>query len=286
MDEYLDEEVEAVKLAFDVICKGWDREVMSPTTSRKAINPLMQASASSPTQARQFLSTQNPALLKRNVLASFTGLLLLPVTIVPRTVGAVGGALMTGGSAAVQGIAMLNPQRWGGSSSGTGAGAGYSRNLEKQNGMLFEVDEKEEDYVPSMRASVPDKSSGFFLSFPSYSSGVDILPIVSLNHLEITSPTPLMGNRSASPLPSGASGDAATHQLDLLLSLDVALELIHADRESLKRVETFAGYPGHYGHRVRDTVEELFILMLQALGDQHVSKGFSQCVFLFLFKNH
>jgi hypothetical protein len=27
MDEYLDEEVESVKQAFEVICKGWDKEV-------------------------------------------------------------------------------------------------------------------------------------------------------------------------------------------------------------------------------------------------------------------
>ena len=27
MDEYLDEEVESVKLAFDAICQDWDREV-------------------------------------------------------------------------------------------------------------------------------------------------------------------------------------------------------------------------------------------------------------------
>jgi recyclin-1 len=66
------------------------------------------------------------------------------------------------------------------------------------------------------------------------------------------------------------------NQLDLLLSLDVALELIQADREALKRVEGFAGYPGHYGYRVRDTIEELFILMLQTLGDRHVTKGFAQ----------
>lgn len=72
-----------------------------------------------------------------------------------------------------------------------------------------------------------------------------------------------------------------TNQLDLLLSLDVALELIHADREALKRVETFAGYPGHYGHRVRDTIEELFILVLQTLGERHVTKGFSQWVTLY-----
>lgn len=80
------------------------------------------------------------------------------------------------------------------------------------------------------------------------------------------------------PTKNGSSEDTAANQLDLLLSLDVALELIHADREALKRVEAFSGYPGHYGHRVRDTVEELFILMLQTLGERHVTKGFLQYV--------
>ena len=61
-----------------------------------------------------------------------------------------------------------------------------------------------------------------------------------------------------------------------MLSLDVAIELIQADREALKRVETFSGYPGHYGHRVRDTIEEIFILMLQALGERHITVGFAR----------
>ena len=78
--------------------------------------------------------------------------------------------------------------------------------------------------------------------------------------------------------PLSSNGSDVQHQLDLLLSLDVALEMIHADRESLKRVETFAGYPGHYGHRVRDTIEEIFILMLQAVGEKHISKGFAMSV--------
>lgn len=65
-------------------------------------------------------------------------------------------------------------------------------------------------------------------------------------------------------------------KMDLLLSLDVALELIHADRESLKRVETFASYPGPCGHRVRDTIEEVFILLLQAMGERHISPGFDR----------
>jgi recyclin-1 len=33
------------------------------------------------------------------------------------------------------------------------------------------------------------------------------------------------------------------------------------DREALKRTETSAGYPGHYGHRVHDTIEEISILL-------------------------
>lgn len=74
--------------------------------------------------------------------------------------------------------------------------------------------------------------------------------------------------------PMGATTATSFDKLDLLLSLDVALELIHADRESLKRVETFSGYPGQYGHRVRDTIEEIFVLLLQALSERHVKPGF------------
>ena len=64
--------------------------------------------------------------------------------------------------------------------------------------------------------------------------------------------------------------------MDLLLSLDIALELIHATRDALKRTETFAGYPGAYGHRVRETIEELFILMLQSMAQRHLSVGFER----------
>jgi recyclin-1 len=71
---------------------------------------------------------------------------------------------------------------------------------------------------------------------------------------------------------------AAFAQFDLLLSLDVAIELIQTDRESLKRCETFAGYPGHYGHRVRDTIEEIFVLLLQAMGERHLEPGFRMLV--------
>jgi recyclin-1 len=94
----------------------------------------------------RFLASHNPALVKRNVLASFTNLLLLPVTIVPRTVGVVSEALITSGSAAAQGIAMLNPQRWGPGGATNGRNS-YSTDLEKDGRTLFEADEDDEDEV-------------------------------------------------------------------------------------------------------------------------------------------
>ncbi|KAG2131018.1 exocyst complex component Sec10-like protein [Suillus clintonianus] len=216
MDEYLDEEIESLKQAFEVICKEWDRST------------LALASHSSPTQAHQtrFLTAQNPALMKRTVLASFTNVLLLPVTIVPRTVGAgvvavggaVGGAVGAVGTGMVQGIAMLNPQRWVG---GTG-----SVNNAKE-----------------------------YASFGGAEGEAAIFEIA----LSTSATKPTL---------------APTENLDLLLSLDVALQLIHADRDALKRLETFASYPGQYGIRVRETIEEAFCEMLGVLCNRHLEKGF------------
>ncbi|KAH9914140.1 exocyst complex component Sec10-like protein [Fomitopsis serialis] len=87
-----------------------------------------------------------------------------------------------------------------------------------------------------------------------------------------TSSSTSTSTRTSTPLP--APQPTTFDKFDLLLSLDIALELIHADRESLKRAETFSGYPGQYGHRVRDTIEEIFVLLLQAIGERHVKPGF------------
>src|ERR1700694_4840916 len=128
---------------------------------RKSTDPRGQSTSLSSPQLNattQFLASQNPALVKRNVLASFTNVLLMPVTIVPKTVGAVGGALVTGGTAAVQGIAMLNPQRWvgGNSSVATGNDIPYSRNLGGAIGTMEADDDDDKD-----RPSTPTKDRTF-----------------------------------------------------------------------------------------------------------------------------
>lgn len=60
---------------------------------------------------------------------------------------------MTGGNAAFQGIAMLNPQRWGGNTSV--ATNGYSKNL-KDGEMLFEA---EDDEIDQEKVAVPERKS-------------------------------------------------------------------------------------------------------------------------------
>lgn len=57
--------------------------------------------------------------MKRNVLAGFRDVLLLPVTIVPLTVSYGVNAIVTGGTQAVNGLSMLNPQKWAGHNAAT-----------------------------------------------------------------------------------------------------------------------------------------------------------------------
>lgn len=123
MDEYLDEETDAIKAALDSICQEWDSSVRMRlyVTIADALQLGVNSSkrTSRTGEAPTFLNAANPDQVKRNVLAGFRDVLLLPVTIVPRTVTFGVNAIVTGGAQAVNGLAMLNPQRW--ASQGSGA---------------------------------------------------------------------------------------------------------------------------------------------------------------------
>ncbi|KAG9099335.1 F-box protein: endocytic membrane traffic, recycling ReCYcling 1 [Ceratobasidium sp. UAMH 11750] len=271
MDEYLDEEVEVAKIAFDGICKDWERKLDAQTT--RSI-----ASAASPSTQARFLASHNPAQVKRNVLSSFTSVLLLPVTIVPR----VGEQI---GSAAVTGFGMLNPQRWTtAGSTRVGGNNGYrtpAMEKDADGGLLFEVQE-EEDEKRGMGGRGDDEFGE--MQGEPWGNEKRKSEVPSIRSRPVSfSATPSRKSVSATTNRSSvisinttSAPTAAFDDLDLLLSLDTALELIHADREALKRCETFKEYPAPFGHRVRETIEELFILMLQAMGDRHIAPGFAR----------
>ncbi|KAL5639525.1 hypothetical protein ACGC1H_006226 [Rhizoctonia solani] len=280
MDEYLDEEIEIAKITFDQICKTWERKLDAQTRS------ISSTAVATPTTQARFLGSHNPAQVKRTVLTSFTNILLLPVTIVPR----VGEQI---GSAAVTGFGMLNPQRWS-QSSRTDPSGSYRTPVGERDGdggLLFEIEEeddrgeKDDDVFGGSQSSkgqdpwaLENKRKSEAPSVASRPVSVATTQSQSQSQPQSrsrTSTVTSMTNRSS--IMSSSSGPGMSFdELDLLLSLDVALELVHADREALKRCETFKDYPAPYGHRVRETIEELFILMLQAMGERHIAPGFAK----------
>ncbi|KAI0299356.1 exocyst complex component Sec10-like protein [Multifurca ochricompacta] len=221
MDEYLDEEIDSLKHIFEQTCRDWEKKT---TLHTDASPPLV-------TQQPTFLASSSPARLKSNVLSTFTNLLLIPVSIVPRTVETVSGA-------AVHGIAMLDPRRWGGAGQ-INASEGYTKGTDSANAVLWDDG--------------------------------DNLEVTNEQGDDATAPA----TTSVAPRPSRIS---SYDNLQLLLSLDVTLELIHATRESLKRVEIFVNYPGTYGIRVRETIEEVASELLGILGERHVRAGFESAI--------
>jgi recyclin-1 len=279
----------------------------------------------SPTRTR-FLESHNPQQVKRNVVAGFTDVLMLPVTIIPRAVGAVAvgagtlavgaarttgrlalGAATTTGSLAVgaaksgiAGISMLNPTKWGGAadsarvqegyttplSNGDTDGSGYLQAKERRQAGSW-LDEQEQVDWDRETSSHPKTDS------------IDQLPLDNGSGLPRASSSTSIATQNAS--------SQGPPSLDLFLSLDVALELIHAARDSMKRLESFFpprsrhatqhkkstsiskptpraqhwsvdGFPGPSGRRLRETLEEIFILLLIALRERHIEPGFNRAI--------
>lgn len=203
--------------------------------------------------------------------------------------------------AAVQGISMLDPRRWGGQASGTFGGnsaGGYQRGAagegEGDNGLLFDEPEDEEDEKgeKDWRGSIEEKHKTTDMAWSEKENGdwdnadgISLAPTVdSTANTAATDHTTSTDATSADASTASISSSRAPPKrsrtydsLQLLLSLDVTLEIIHATRDSLKRVETFSGYPGTYGHRVRDTIEEVAVEMLAIIA-KHVKGGFERSV--------
>lgn len=217
MTDYLQQEAE------------WSREVLERLCAQRA-PPAPSSDA---------------ATLKRNVLGSLRDALLLPVSVVPKTVAYSFNALST-----------------------VGAGA-----LQTMTGALIS---------PSMAGPLPSP-----LTKGGYTDGQFLVDgHVRGDELESwldeeDEPEPVDRN-IPNPHKAADENEPAADDLRSLLSLDIALKLIAADRDALKRVESFESFTGFYGRKVRDTLEEIFIHLLQTLTQKHIKPAFER-YFLSLF---
>ncbi|KAI0873622.1 exocyst complex component Sec10-like protein [Hypoxylon argillaceum] len=103
--------------------------------------------------------------------------------------------------------------------------------------------------------------------------------------------TPGLGNnleRSDSPLPSEAPTDELKAKAALmanrlegiksLFSIEVALDLVHAAKESLGRAAKFVRLGGQMGEEAREQCEAIFVVLVRVLGQTHVKNGFGKAV--------
>ncbi|KAG0287745.1 F-box protein: endocytic membrane traffic, recycling ReCYcling 1, partial [Dissophora globulifera] len=67
-------------------------------------------------------------------------------------------------------------------------------------------------------------------------------------------------------------------EMNSLISVELALHLIHLDKDALHRLSAFAGLGGVLGGRVQKTIESVFIALLRSVGHQHVNPGFTAAI--------
>ncbi|KAF9105282.1 F-box protein: endocytic membrane traffic, recycling ReCYcling 1 [Mortierella sp. AM989] len=67
-------------------------------------------------------------------------------------------------------------------------------------------------------------------------------------------------------------------EMNSLLSVELALHLIHLDKDALHRLSAFAGLGGVLGGLVERTIESVFIALLKSLGQQHIRPGFDAAI--------
>ncbi|KAG0243061.1 exocyst complex component Sec10-domain-containing protein [Mortierella sp. GBAus27b] len=67
-------------------------------------------------------------------------------------------------------------------------------------------------------------------------------------------------------------------EMNSLLSVELALTLIHLDKDALLRLSAFAALGGVLGGRVQRTIESVFISLLRSLGQMHIKPGFEAAI--------
>jgi recyclin-1 len=116
-------------------------------------------------------------------------------------------------------------------------------------------------------------------------------PVLSINGDSLNPPsrasTPLPGENPSSPRPEAPTTELAAKAAIMnsrlegirsLFSIEVALNLIHAAKTSLERAARFVRLGGQSGEEAREQCENMFINLLQILGNGHIKPGFDKAV--------
>ncbi|GAA5842273.1 hypothetical protein JCM11251_006768 [Rhodosporidiobolus azoricus] len=263
MDDYLTEEAEWIREVLEGMCREWDEKTAH------------ELATSDPT----FLASSNPAQVKKNVLAGFTKVLLLPVTIIPKTAEFGLNAITYGATGAIGALTSIGTTLTSVGSSARPAHARTTSTVETAPAPST-PSAPEPAPLPVPPASVlPIESTAAAWGGSDEDTPARLSIDANGNFSATTGSTDDLAASSSistTPVPNAPARRSRFDRMQLLLSLDTALQLLQADRDSLKRIQTFVRYPGTYGRKVRDAIEEVFIILLQVLGEKHVGPAFEK----------
>ncbi|PLW46533.1 hypothetical protein PCANC_08529 [Puccinia coronata f. sp. avenae] len=253
---YLQEESAWVKRDLERVCVAWNSRVLSALEGRHHGGP---ASSSS----NLLGSAKDPSLMKKNVLRSFKKALLLPVSVVPKTVSYSFNALSTVGAGAFYSVAngLIAPS----SSSASSLPGPHSTDYRNAQ-ILADGQVLQTELESWLDDDLPHDPRG-----PQPSSSSSNTPACPPDH---TTSTSLDGQSSQVNDDHGSA--APQGNLRALLSLDVALQAITVDRQALARLESFLPFNLPHRQKVVDTIEHVFILLLRSLGQDHIQPAFER----------
>ncbi len=99
--------------------------------------------------------------------------------------------------------------------------------------------------------------------------------------------TPIPGDRAPSPRLEAPTTELAAKAAIMnsrlegirsLFSIEVALNLTHMAKSSLERAARFVSLGGQSGEETKEQCEQIFILLVQILGNRHMKLGFDKAV--------
>ncbi|CAO3606822.1 unnamed protein product [Cunninghamella echinulata] len=243
LDDYLYEEQAYVNKACEEAIENWN--------NRKNLNQDDDSKR---------LTNQSRETFKRNYLSAFKKVIALPVDLVSSAATTIASPFQRSSSAT---------------------------NINKENEIsVVNVENNTSQITPSStpRSSITgtrnNKKTSSIASFDS-----------------LNSPTPSPTKKSAASnnnnnhiVSRSSSSDGvnpadlletAQTQLDMmqdLLSLEVALHLVHVNKDSERRVQRFIdiGFPGRMKQNIQTTFEQIFIRLLKALGPEHIRPAFDK----------
>ncbi|KAF9902383.1 F-box protein: endocytic membrane traffic, recycling ReCYcling 1 [Lobosporangium transversale] len=217
------------------------------------------------------MNPRNREVFKRNFLKGFRNVLTLPYKISSSIVAGVASATSsptpTAGSApSTPQLHPSSPSNASPSNSSTAPTKGNNRFSIRSISSLSGSSNSGSTVVPPTSTSTPDiptlSSSTFVPDQKSISLGSDADSVRS----------------TSGGVEQIVTAQEIQEEMNSLLSVELALHLIHLDKDALQRLSAFAGLGGVLGGRVQKTIESVFIALLRSLGQQHIDPGFTAAI--------